>query len=78
MVGHRWRTTKFHWLPVAAHHTDDQRIAGGQLARPTLFAGGEPRWSIHGHQWQIPLSDCRLCATGGSPGSVRPNTYKRC
>ena len=43
MVGHR---TECHWLPVVAHHTDVQLIAGGPLA--TLFAGDGPPVV---HQW---------------------------
>ena len=40
MVGHRLPTTECHRLPVVAHHTDVQLIAGGPLA--TLFASGGP------------------------------------
>ena len=58
MVGHRWHTIECHRLPVVAHHTDVQLIAGGPLA--TLFAGGEPPLV---YQWQIPPSDCRLRAS---------------
>ena len=32
MVGHRWPTTECYWLPVVAHHTDVQLIAGGPAA----------------------------------------------
>ena len=66
-VGHRWPTTKCHQLPVVAHHTDVQLIAGGPLA--TLFAGGV---SPVVHQWQIPPSDCRLRATGVPPVAYEP------
>ena len=60
-------TTECHRLPVVAHHTDVQLIAGGPLA--TLFVGGGPPV---GHQWQILPSDCRQCATGGPPGAFLP------
>ena len=30
------------------------------------------RWSISGYQWQIPPSDCRLRATGGTPVAFLP------
>ena len=46
MEGHRWPTTECHRLPVVAHHTYVQLIAGGPLA--TLFEGGGPPVV---HQW---------------------------
>ena len=59
--------TECHQFPVVAHHTDVQLIAGGPLA--SLFAGSGPPV---GHQWQIPPSDCRRCATGGPPVAFLP------
>ena len=69
----RWPTTKCHRLPVVAHHTNVQLIAGGPLA--TLFAcGGLPVV----HQWPcisgkshpliaacVPVASLPLIATGG-------------